>query len=229
MTMLLAHHIELHHVPVLAGMFAAGCWIGWEGVSKSDRSPPQPAFAGGFFADAHCSHRTLALGRHRAVRAADRMKKTRTRILRMDGKLIYLAQKRAHLFVCAKGCCCGRTDRGHAAVPIDFYKQQYKQRKLRQAMQLSMNGCLGPCAMANAVLLVFDGRPIWFQSINHEPQIVAIFDYVEQMLAADSYLPPPAELAEYVFDYYLWSNSLSSPQANCPRRCRSPSSRASCC
>ena len=34
MTMLLAHHVELHHVPVLAGIFAAGCWIGWEGVSK---------------------------------------------------------------------------------------------------------------------------------------------------------------------------------------------------
>jgi cobaltochelatase CobN len=134
----------------------------------------------------------------------------------MDGKLIYLAQKRAHLFVCAKGCCCGRTDRGHAAVPIDFYKQQYKQRKLRQVMQLSMNGCLGPCAMANAVLLVFDGRPIWFQSINHEPQIVALFDYVGQMLAADRYLPPPAQLAEYVFDYYLWSNSHASPLVDLP-------------
>jgi cobaltochelatase CobN len=153
------------------------------------------------------------IGRPRPLK---RMNKTRTRILRMDGKLVYLAQKRAHLFVCAKGCCCGRTDRGHAAVPVDFYKQQYKQRKLRQAMQLSMNGCLGPCAMANAVLLVFDGRPIWFQSINHEPQIVALFDYVGQMLAVDSYLPPPAQLAEYVFDYYLWSNSLSQPAANLP-------------
>ena len=34
MTLLLAHHIELHHVPVLAGIFAAGFWIGWEAVSK---------------------------------------------------------------------------------------------------------------------------------------------------------------------------------------------------
>jgi cobaltochelatase CobN len=134
------------------------------------------------------------------------MSTSRTRVLRMDGKLIYLAQKRAHLFVCAKGCCCGRTDRGHAAVPVDFYKQEYKRRKLRQAMQLTMDGCLGPCAMANAVLLVFDGRPVWFQSINHPPQIVAIYDYIDQMLAANSYLPPPAELADYVFDYYLWSN-----------------------
>ena len=35
------------------------------------------------------------------------------------------------------------------------------------------------------------------------------------MFAADRYLPPPAELAEYVFDYYLWSVAelRSSPQA----------------
>src|SRR5271154_3796020 len=98
---------------------------------------------------------------------ADRMQQPRTRILRMDGKLIYVAKKSAHLFVCAKGCCCGRTDRGHAAVPIDFYKDEYKRRSLRARMQLSMNGCLGPCSMANALLLVFDGRSVWFQSINH--------------------------------------------------------------
>ena len=30
--------------------------------------------------------------------------------------------------VCAKGCCCGRTERGHAAVPVEFYKQEYKRR-----------------------------------------------------------------------------------------------------
>ncbi|HEX4149387.1 MAG TPA: cobaltochelatase subunit CobN, partial [Pirellulales bacterium] len=135
------------------------------------------------------------------------MASLRTRVLRMDGKLIYVAQKRAHLFVCAKGCCCGRTDRGHAAVPVDFYKDEYKRRRLRSKMQLSMNGCLGPCSMANAVLLVFDGRSIWFQSINHPPQIVAVYDYIDSMFAADRYLPPPAELAEYVFEYYLWSST----------------------
>ena len=68
----------------------------------------------------------------------------------------------------------GSRDRGHAAVPVDFYKDEYKRRRLRARMQLSMNGCLGPCSMANAVLLVFDGRSVWFQSINHAPQIVAV-------------------------------------------------------
>ena len=133
-------------------------------------------------------------------------KKRRTRIIRLDGKPIHLIAKRAHLMVCAKGCCCGRTDRGFAAVPVDFYKQEYKKRKLRKHVQLTMSGCLGPCPVANVALLFFDGHPVWFQSVNGEPQIQAIFTYIERMLAADGYLPPPAELADYVFTYYAWTH-----------------------
>jgi cobaltochelatase CobN len=138
-------------------------------------------------------------------------RKHRNRILRLDGKPIHLVAKRAHLMVCAKGCCCGRTDRGYAAVPIDFYKQEYKKRKIRKLVQLTMSGCLGPCPLANVALLFFDGRPVWFQSINGEAQIRAIFDYIDRMLAADGYLPPPPELADYVFTYYAWSHASSAP------------------
>src|SRR5947209_3849127 len=133
-------------------------------------------------------------------------RKQRNRILRLDGKPIHLVAKRAHLMVCAKGCCCGRTERGYAAVPVDFYKEEYKRRKMRKLVQLTMNGCLGPCPLANVVLLFFDGQPIWFQSINGEAQIVAVFDYLDRMLAADCYLPPPVELCDYVFTYYGWSD-----------------------
>ncbi len=31
--MLLAHHLEAHHVPVLAALFAAGVFIGWQGLA----------------------------------------------------------------------------------------------------------------------------------------------------------------------------------------------------
>ncbi len=134
-------------------------------------------------------------------------RKLRNRIVRLDGKPIHLVAKRAHLMVCAKGCCCGHTERGLAAVPIDFYKQEYKRRKIRKLVQLTMSGCLGPCPLSNVVLLFFDGQPIWFQSINGEPQVRAIFDYVDRMLVADGYLPPPAELADYVFTYYAWTDA----------------------
>jgi cobaltochelatase CobN len=138
-------------------------------------------------------------------------KKQRTRGLRADGKPINVVRRRGHLMVCAKGCCCGRTERGHAAVPVDFYKQEYKRRKIRNRIQLTMSGCLGPCPLSNVTLLFFDGRPVWLQSINSAPLIVAVYDYIERMLAADRYLPPPPELSEYVFDYYSWA---STPQEN---------------
>jgi cobaltochelatase CobN len=132
-------------------------------------------------------------------------KRQRTRVLRLDGKPINVVKRRGHLMVCAKGCCCGRTDRGFAPVPVDLYKQEYKRRKIRNKVHLSMNGCLGPCQLANVVLLFFDGRPVWFQSINTGPQIVALFDYIDRMLSADTYLAPPPELTEYVFDFYGWA------------------------
>src|ERR1700744_4595710 len=137
-------------------------------------------------------------------------KKERMRVVRIDGKPINLVRRRGHLMVCAKGCCCGRIDRGFPAIPIDFFKAEYKRRKIRNRVQLTMAGCLGPCQLANVVLLFFDGRPIWFQSINHESQIAAIYDYVEAMLRADGFMPPPAELAEYVFEYYAWTSERRS-------------------
>ena len=89
-------------------------------------------------------------------------------------------------------------------MPIDFYKQEYKRRQIRDHVQLTMSGCLGPCPLLNVVLVLFDGRRVWFQSINHESQIVSIYDYLDRMLAADRYLPPTAELADLAFDYYAW-------------------------
>jgi len=130
----------------------------------------------------------------------------RSRVLRTDGKLMNIVHHRGHLMVCSKGCCCGLTDRGFAPVPEDLYHREWEGRKLRNKVHLTQSGCLGPCTMANVVLLTFDGHPIWFQSVNTDELILEIFDYIEAMLEADKYLPPPPQLIEYVFDYYTWSH-----------------------
>ncbi len=128
----------------------------------------------------------------------------RRRVLRADGRTVHVAPKRGHLIVCARGCCCGRDDKGKPAVHIDFYKQEYKRRKIRDSVQLTMSGCIGPCPLLNVALVLFDGRRVWFQSINHPSQIVAIYDYIDRMIAADRFLPPTSELADLAFDYYAW-------------------------
>ncbi|MCF0040489.1 cobaltochelatase subunit CobN [Dyadobacter fanqingshengii] len=131
----------------------------------------------------------------------------RQRITRADGKAINLVQRRGHLSYCYNACCCGRTDRGYAAIPVELYKSEWLKRKLRNVVHMTKGGCLGPCTLANVVTLLFDGHSVWFHSINSEWQIIAIFDYIESMVKADRYLVPPADLAEYVFQFYTWKGS----------------------
>ena len=128
----------------------------------------------------------------------------RQRVIRADGRTLNIVQHRAHLSYCFTGCCCGRTDRGYAAVPVDVYKEEWTRRKIRNAVHLTKGGCLGPCVLANVASLVFDGKSVWFHSINSAWQVRQIFDYIDAMLQADRFLKPPAELTEYVFNYYDW-------------------------
>src|SRR5689334_22078790 len=99
----------------------------------------------------------------------------RSRVQRMDGRLMNIVHHRGHLMVCSKGCCCGLTERGFAPVSRNLYRSEWERRKLRNRDHLTLSGCLGPCTLANTVLLVFDGHPIWFQSVNTEAQILAIY------------------------------------------------------
>jgi cobaltochelatase CobN len=128
----------------------------------------------------------------------------RQRVVRADGRTLNIVQHRAHLSYCFTGCCCGRTDRGYAAVPVDVYKEEWTRRKIRNAVHLTKGGCLGPCVLANVASLVFDGQAVWFHSVNSAWQVRQIFDYIDAMLQADRFLKPPAELTEYVFNYYDW-------------------------
>jgi cobaltochelatase CobN len=89
-------------------------------------------------------------------------------------------------------------------VPVDVYKEEWTRRKIRNEVHLAKGGCLGPCVLANVASLVFDGQSVWFHSVNSTWQVRQIFDYIEPMLKADRFLKPPAELSEYVFNYYDW-------------------------
>jgi cobaltochelatase CobN len=135
----------------------------------------------------------------------------RQRVIRADGRAFNIVQHRAHLTYCYTGCCCGITERGYAAVPVDVYKEEWLKRKIRNDVHLTKGGCLGPCALANVVSLVFDGKSIWFHSVNSEWLVRQIFEYIDSMLKADRFVQPPAELSEYVFNYYDWDVRLPSP------------------
>jgi len=128
------------------------------------------------------------------------------KVTQPDGRMVDVIQRRGHLSYCYGACCCGRTDRGYRAVPVEAYKEEWLKRKLRKVVHLTKGGCLGPCALANVASLEFDGQSVFFQSVSEPSQIQMIFDYIEAMVHADRFLAPPPELAPLTFDYYDWSS-----------------------
>ena len=94
---------------------------------------------------------------------------------RPDGRRIHVARIQGQLFVCADGCCCGRVQDGYAPVPRDFYHSEWERRGLRNRVHLTIGGCLGPCALANVVMLLFEGRQAWFHSMSSDGQVTANF------------------------------------------------------
>jgi cobaltochelatase CobN len=115
-----------------------------------------------------------------------------------------VARFRGQLFVCATGCCCGRTGDGFAAVPTDLYHNEWERRRLRNVVHLTIGGCLGPCALANVALLLFDGQAQWFHSLDSDALVRALYDHIDAMLAAGGCLPPPEALASHHFTASTW-------------------------
>jgi nitrile hydratase accessory protein len=142
-------------------------------------------------------------------------------VWRADGEPINVFRRPGQLFVCATGCCCGHTERGHAPVPVELYHREWVRRRIRHKVHLSLGGCLGPCALSNVALLLFAGREVWFHSITGDEQVVAIYDYIEAMVRANRYLPPPPALAPQVFDVFDWPAPEPEPQGDGPA-CHEP-------
>jgi cobaltochelatase CobN len=134
----------------------------------------------------------------------ERYQPRRNIVHREDGRPVNVARSRGQLFVCANNCCCGRVEDGIPAVPTDLYHAEWERRRLRNIVHLTIGGCLGPCALANVALLLFDGEALWFHSVNSSEVVLALFDYVEAMLDADALLPAPAPLAALQFTAHTW-------------------------
>src|SRR6185436_6726787 len=131
----------------------------------------------------------------------------RNMVQRVDGRMVNAGRKRGMLMVCATGCCCGLTERGFAPVPRDLYHNEWERRRLRNKVHLNQGGCLGPCPLANVAMLLLDGRPYWFHSLNDEALIVALFDYIDALLAAERHIAPPPLLAPHLFNGFAWDGS----------------------
>ncbi|MSQ27731.1 MAG: cobaltochelatase subunit CobN [Dehalococcoidia bacterium] len=65
-------------------------------------------------------------------------------------------------------------------------------------------------------MLLFDGRALWFHSMNSEGQVLALYDYVSGMLDAQRHLPVPTDLVEYHFSGFNWEDAAREPHLSPP-------------
>jgi len=150
------------------------------------------------------AYRSTPHGMPVELKQTDLRPRFRQTVQRADGEPVEIIQRRAHLSYCYSGCCCGDVERGYALVPVEAFKQEWLRRRLRRVVHLTKGRCLGPCELANVVSLVFDGRSVWFHSVNTPDLVRQIYDYIDAMVLADRFESPPAALAPYAFNFYDW-------------------------
>ena len=150
---------------------------------------------------------------------------------RLDGRRIHVERSLGQLFVCADACCCGRVQDGYEPVPRELYHEEWERRRLRNRVHLTIGGCLGPCALANVIMLLFEGRQAWFHSMLKAEQVLALYDWIEELVEVRAWTEPPAALAPYRFTASTWETRPDGelvddlhlrPGAPAPATCRVP-------
>ena len=126
------------------------------------------------------------------------------------GEIKEIRHQEGHILVC-EGCCCGNTQKGFPAVPLQAWKSEWKARGIRKRVHLTIAGCLGPCPLANVVLVIFRGSCVWLQAIDSPRQVKQVYDYVESMMSAGRYLPVPMNLEKFHFTRYDFDTASCEP------------------
>lgn len=119
----------------------------------------------------------------------------------------------AHVLVCS-GCCCGRTDKGRPAVPLDWLKQTWKRHRLHSSVHLSISGCLGPCDRANVVGIVSPHASVWLGGLVAQTEYEALLLWALAVAEAHSYMPLPPALLEKRLDRWQESPTAKTVLSN---------------
>jgi predicted metal-binding protein len=115
-----------------------------------------------------------------------------------------------------EGCCCGQTDRGFPPLPKERIKAVWKSKKLNQAIQLTISGCLGPCDLANVVAIVqADGRWQWLGGLSEDWQYDMLIEWAEACQGTGRFQPLPERLTPHLFSRFDRPRSCQS-DLRCP-------------
>lgn len=119
-----------------------------------------------------------------------------------ENRLETKRQVLGQILICM-GCCCGRTDKGKPAVPVDQLKKNWKEAGLKKVLQLTISGCLGPCDLTNVVSILTPHRQIWLGGLTQDLQYDALFVWAKESAKAGKLVELPDSLQMLEFQRFL--------------------------
>ena len=124
-------------------------------------------------------------------------------IPRSDASQVTTQRRVLGQVIFCKGCCCGRTDRGLPAVPVERIKRVWKTEDLNRVIQLTMSGCVGPCDVPNVAVVVTAAGTRWFGRLETDSHYDLLVDWARACRAAGLVLPLPEALEPHGFDPFV--------------------------
>ncbi len=114
----------------------------------------------------------------------------------------------AHVTVC-RGCCCGALARGKPEVPVDWIKNEWKERGLKKSIQLTISGCLGPFDLPNVVSISSKEETVWLGTLCRFQDYAVLVEWASASGRAGRLLPLPEELTEFRFSPFRSEDSTA--------------------
>ena len=129
-----------------------------------------------------------------------------------EGEIATRIKSVAQVMFC-DGCCCGRTDRGYPAVPVERIKAIWKAEKLNRGVQLTISGCLGPCDLANVAVIVTAETTTWLGLIEGDGDYDALVDWARRIRRGEGSTAIPDRLASRRFDRFASAKAIEPDEA----------------
>ena len=112
------------------------------------------------------------------------------------------------LLLC-RGCCCGQTEKGMPAVPVERIKGIWRAEKLNRTIQLTISGCLGPCEVPNVVLVIIPGETVWLGRIAGDDAYDQLIEWGRSCQREGNLLPLPDSLLSHRLERFAQQEALA--------------------
>jgi predicted metal-binding protein len=104
----------------------------------------------------------------------------------------------ASMYVC-DGCCCGRVEKGHNEVPVDFLKSAWKKKELYKKINLTISNCLGYCSLHNVTMLKNGSKKTWIGKLNSREHFEAVITWAHSVAEFGNKAKLPNILVPHLF------------------------------